>query len=140
MQLTRLIYASNHGGIEREGLEDILIKSQANNKQDGITGLLISSDEDFIQLIEGGRTVVAKCFMRIMQDDRHQNIKVLLASPIESRLFSSWDMQSISASQINTNSLNQYLRNGSFDSDEMSHEDIEELFSKLSKELEDIKS
>ena len=71
MQLTRLIYTSNHGGIEKKDLEEILETSKSNNDKDGITGLLISSDEDFIQLVEGGRTAVSKCFMRIMQDYRH---------------------------------------------------------------------
>lgn len=135
MQLTRLIYTSNHGGIEKKDLEEILETSKSNNDKDGITGLLISSDEDFIQLVEGGRTAVSKCFMRIMQDYRHQGIKILLASPIQSRLFDKWGMCLIDITAPESGSIKDYFLNGVFDADEMTHEEIENLFVDLSKNL-----
>ncbi|TGN55603.1 BLUF domain-containing protein [Paracoccus liaowanqingii] len=135
MQLTRLIYVSNHSGIEDTSLEAILEKSKINNKIDDITGLLICSGEDFIQLIEEGRTVVAKCFMRIMQDERHRDIRIVFSKPVDSRLFPEWNMQNVSASQIRKEPLNKYWINGLFEPDEMSHEDIEELFIFLSGEV-----
>ena len=46
MQLTRLVYASYHGGTTVKALGDILDQSQANNEVDGITGILVASDED----------------------------------------------------------------------------------------------
>jgi len=133
MQLTRLIYTSNHGGIEKKDLEDILEVSKIKNDEDGITGLLFSSDEDFIQLIEGGRTAISKCFMRIMHDHRHQGIKVLLASPIQERLFDKWSMRLIDITAPESGKVRDYFINGVFDTDEMSHEEIENLFVDMSK-------
>ena len=100
MQLTRLVYASYHGGTTVKALGDILDQSQANNEVDGITGILVASDEDFMQFLEGGRTVVAECMMRIMKDERHQNIRILLAREAETRLFSGWSMRGIDASRL----------------------------------------
>lgn len=131
-QLTRLVYASHHGGIADEALEGILQVSHANNDEDGITGLLIASDEDFVQLLEGGRTAVAKCFMRIMQDVRHQHIRVLLAGPIEQRLCEKWSLHYTDASQLDQDILSRYWINGHFEPDEMSPASLEDLFRDLS--------
>lgn len=100
MQLTRLVYASHHGGTSEEALRDIFDRSCLNNENDGITGLLIAGEEDFLQLLEGGRTAVAECMMRIMKDDRHQRIRILLAGETGTRLFSQWSMRCLTAAQI----------------------------------------
>ena len=100
MQLTRLVYASHHGGTSEEALRDIFDRSRLNNQKDGITGLLIAGEEDFLQLLEGGRTEVAECMMRIMKDDRHQRIRILLAGETGSRLFSEWSMRCMTTAQI----------------------------------------
>ncbi|TNH37782.1 BLUF domain-containing protein [Paracoccus haeundaensis] len=132
MQLTRLIYASNHGGIKKEALDDILEESRRNNIRDDITGLLISSDEDFIQLIEGGRTVISNCFMRIMQDTRHRYINVLLTQGVDSRLFPKWSMRNVDVTNLKKDIIDKYWSKGAFDSQEMAHADIEALFLRFS--------
>ena len=67
---------------------------------EGLAGLLIAGEEDFLQLLEGGRTEVAECMMRIMKDDRHQRIRILLAGETGSRLFSEWSMRCMTTAQI----------------------------------------
>jgi hypothetical protein len=133
MQLTRLVYASYHGGTTVKALGDILDQSQANNEVDGITGILVASDEDFMQFLEGGRTVVAECMMRIMKDERHQNIRILLAREAETRLFSGWSMRGIDASQLNQRVRDRYWTCGAFGPGYLSHAEIEELCIALSK-------
>ncbi|MFN3273413.1 MAG: BLUF domain-containing protein [Paracoccus sp. (in: a-proteobacteria)] len=120
MQLTRLAYASNHGGIADDALDDILRRSRTNNDKDGITGVLVVSDEEFVQLLEGPRTAVSRCFMRIMQDVRHHHIRVLLAGAIESRLCAEGGMRCIATSQSDQGPLSRYWINGTFEPDEMS--------------------
>ncbi|TJZ89944.1 BLUF domain-containing protein [Paracoccus gahaiensis] len=132
MQLTKLIYTSNHGGLTAKALDDLLLKSRANNERDGITGVLIASDEDFMQLLEGGRAVVAECFMRIMKDDRHQSIRVLMAGESGARLFSEWSMCSLDASQVDKGIVSRYWINGTFDPARMSQVAIEDLCRELS--------
>ena len=132
MQLTRVIYASNHGGVDAGALDDILLRSRANNERDGITGVLVASEENFMQLLEGGRTVVAECFMRIMKDIRHQHIKVLLADEAGFRLFSKWSMHCVDTSHAEQEILSRYRIDGTFDPAGMSQAAIEELCLALS--------
>lgn len=100
MQLTRLVYTSHHGGTSEEALRGIFERSCINNENDGITALLIAGDEDFLQLLEGGRTAVAECMMRIMKDGRHQRIRILLAGDTGSRLLPQWSLRGLKAAQM----------------------------------------
>lgn len=127
MLLTKLIYTSTHGGLNAAACNDILLTSCANNKRDEITGALVVGPEDFLQILEGGRAVVAGCFMRIMHDDRHTNIKVLLACEAEARLFPEWGMYCIKTSRIRQKILSHYLIDGVFNPALMSQKNIEDL-------------
>ncbi len=127
MQLTRLIYASNHDGLAFETVDHILQKSRANNVASGITGALVITDTQFMQLLEGDRTAVAGCFMRIMQDDRHRDIQVICAGDVGHRLFSEWSMHLIKASRIKQDILSRYFINGTFDPAGMSEGAVSDL-------------
>lgn len=127
MQLTRLVYVSNHGGITENTLEHILAQSRHNNARDGLSGLLIVGEEDFLQWLEGGKTAVAQCFMRIMQDVRHRHIHVLLAGPIETRLCGQSSMQLAETSKLDGDLAARHDIGGAFDPDALSEETIEAL-------------
>lgn len=132
MQLTRLIYASNHDGTAVETLDRILQTSRANNARDGITGALVISEHHFMQLLEGDRTAVGQCFMRIMQDDRHHGIQVISSGDAEHRLFVEWSMHRIETSRIKQEILSRYMIDGTFDPVRMSQFAIEDLCRTLS--------
>ncbi|TGN49788.1 BLUF domain-containing protein [Paracoccus liaowanqingii] len=132
MGLTKLIYASNHGGQSAGALHDILETSRANNKRDGITGVLVAGEEDFMQLLEGEKDAISICFMRIMKDKRHQNIWVIQAGDAVSRLFPKWSMHCIETSRVDKAIMSRYLINGSFFPTEMSQASIEGLCDDLS--------
>lgn len=132
MPLTKLVYASHHGGLNPGVLDDILVRSRANNERDGITGVLVACEEDFMQLLEGERAVVAECMMRIMKDDRHTNIHIILAGETKSRLFPQWSLYSIEASQGDRDILLRYMTNGAFEPTQMSQTAIESLCRELS--------
>ena len=119
MRLTKLAYASHHGGVDKKSLDDIMISSRRNNERDNITGVLISGEEDFMQYIEGGHTVIAKCFMRIMQDIRHQHIRILFAGAAEFRVCPQWTLQEVKESSREERIISQYWIGGKFDPDEM---------------------
>jgi hypothetical protein len=125
MRLTKLIYASNHGGLNSGVLEDILLSSRQNNARDGITGMLVVSNDNFMQILEGDRTAVAECFMRIMQDDRHQKILVMLSCEIASRQFPSWSMKCIKTSRLEQAIKLSYFFDGTFYPTRMSQKAIE---------------
>ncbi|QDA35766.1 BLUF domain-containing protein [Paracoccus liaowanqingii] len=135
MSLAKLIYTSNHGGLDDGALDDILQRSRANNEHDGISGVLIASDEDFMQFLEGERSVIEECFMRIMKDDRHQCIRVWVAGETPARSFSKWSMHCIPVSQVEQDIVSRYFINGVFDPTQMTQVAIEELCAALSARL-----
>ena len=70
----------------------ILETSQANNKRDGITGMLCVFDSNFLQFLEGAPQEVSATFQRIRNDQRHSGIIELYEEPIDGRLFGNWSM------------------------------------------------
>ena len=132
MQLTRLIYASNHDGITPEMLDRILQASRANNVRDGITGALVIGERHFLQLLEGDRSAIGRCMMRVMQDNRHHGIQVISTGEVGHRLFYEWSMHSIETSRMKKAILSNYEINGAFDPVRMSQFAIEDLCRVLS--------
>lgn len=131
MELTRLVYASNHGGIEKATLRGIMQDSRAWNEKHDITGLLVVGEEDFFQLIEGPRSQVAACFMRIMQDLRHCGIQVLLAGPVTDRSCPDWRLHEIPAPDLTSTMIDRYGVDGEFQPHRMSKDQIEGLIEEL---------
>lgn len=132
MNLTRLIYSSHHAGLDATIHAKILRTSRENNARDLITGALIISEGGFTQLLEGGRSEVAQCFVRIMKDTRHENIQVLSCGDVIQRLFVDWDMHLIPASRIKQTIMSNYLINNTFDPMQMSEIAIVDLCRTLS--------
>lgn len=73
-------------------LEFFLEKIRDKNLADSITGLLLYSDGNFMQLIEGSDETVSRTFSRIQSDPRHKGIIKLLDEPIDQRVFPDWKM------------------------------------------------
>lgn len=131
MELTKLVYSSNHSGLSAGAVESIQRSSNFNNDRDEITGVLVVGEEDFLQILEGERSAVAECFMRIMKDNRHKDVRVLLALEQSQRSFSKWGMFCIRASKENRSLISPYYVDGIFDPTKMSREAIESLFQDL---------
>lgn len=96
MKLYRLIYMSDAAEfIEWTDLKEILLKSQANNAELNITGLLVMLSRKFVQVLEGPRDPLNILYARILQDPRHENSRLLSYKPIHERHFGEWPMQGI---------------------------------------------
>lgn len=115
MQVTRLVYTSKHKGLSHQAIDAIMQKSRANNVRDLITGVLIVGDNYFMQLVEGTRAEISRCFMRIMQDRNHHDIQVISCGDVSKRLFQEWNMQLIEASRIRKEIVSCYEVGGIFD-------------------------
>ena len=103
--LVRLMYASRTTeAFKPESLSAILKKSTANNPSVGVTGVLCSSGEVFLQVLEGGRSQVSALYNRIATDPRHRDVVMLSYEEIEERSFAGWAM-----GQVNMNRLNPAL-------------------------------
>ena len=88
-----LVYLSTARSLFSDSdLMDLLKKSQANNQAAGITGLLLYSNGNFIQLLEGEAEIVRALYSRITQDPRHHNCIQLFDRATQARLFPEWSM------------------------------------------------
>ena len=99
MALYRLIYVSQAiSGLEYPDFIEILQKSEFNNTQVGITGMLVFGDTMFLQVLEGSRRLVSETYNRILLDKRHVNAELIDFSEIDHRNFGVWSMKLV---QIN---------------------------------------
>ncbi|MDA0664893.1 MAG: BLUF domain-containing protein [Proteobacteria bacterium] len=73
-------------------LDDILTRSRRNNAAEGITGLLIFHDGNFLQVLEGETEKVLACYDRITGDPRHGGCLVIPSPAPATRYFGAWDM------------------------------------------------
>lgn len=93
MALSRLIYMSRPFGFTEGVLNSILLISRHNNTRDDVTGALICRADIYLQWLEGPEAAVAAAYERIARDDRHLEIKQLIAGPVTERLFARWAMR-----------------------------------------------
>ncbi|MBC6699198.1 BLUF domain-containing protein [Hymenobacter puniceus] len=73
-------------------LRQLLNQARANNRQLGITGLLLFSHDSFLQVLEGEQHATEDLFSRIKADHRHSGIQTLSNGSIQQRIFPDWSM------------------------------------------------
>lgn len=73
-------------------LSDLLTQCRRNNAALGVTGMLLYSDGNFMQALEGEEAAVDALVAKIAKDPRHKAMKVLLRLPIAQRRFDGWSM------------------------------------------------
>jgi hypothetical protein len=100
MQLFQLIYMSSLVTDQPALLPSILEASVRNNKQNGITGMMLYVDGNVLQVLEGEREIVLKTFRAIEADPRHKGIFVLIEQEVASRQFAAWSMGFRHLSQV----------------------------------------
>ena len=93
MGLYRIVYHSRASDKMKDSqIFNIVEKAQKHNKEVGITGLLLFISNSFIQLLEGEEKEVKASYQKIMQDERHDQSKIILQGNITKRDFTSWNM------------------------------------------------
>lgn len=92
INLYQLVYTSlrNPSCNERE-IEQILVACQRNNPSKNVTGILLHSDNYFIQYLEGNKDII-KLYDLIKDDTRHRRPVLLSYGPLQERVFPSWHM------------------------------------------------
>jgi hypothetical protein len=88
-----LVYVSSAvTPFSRQEQENLLSQCRERNLRDGITGLLLYKDGNFMQMLEGDKGAVEASFQRIKTDPRHHGIIRLIQGEVSSRDFSDWSM------------------------------------------------
>lgn len=88
-----LIYVSSATSLfTAEDLKNLLLKSRENNHKAGITGLLLFSEGNFIQVIEGNAEAIDRLYAKIKSDVRHDGFLILNEGVTSERNFPEWTM------------------------------------------------
>lgn len=93
MSLTQIIYSSKPFGFDTSMLDGILSVSRRLNARDNITGTLVCRADMYLQLIEGPEAAIQSTYKRIIADDRHLDINLLISRGVTDRLFPKWAMR-----------------------------------------------
>ena len=94
MNKCRLIYRSfcTDKLMSNEALRELIEQSARNNRAAGITGMLILSGDQFLQVLEGPDVAVNALYCKIIQDERHHDARLISYGPAEESYFDDWGM------------------------------------------------
>lgn len=73
-------------------LREIVQRSATRNEIAGVTGMLWSDGDHFVQALEGSEEAVSATMQRILADHRHTSIEIAEAREIQSPRFGAWSM------------------------------------------------
>jgi hypothetical protein len=93
--MRQIIYRSTTTAESRNAIDDIpdiLREAAARNGVDGISGLLYTEADAFLQAIEGNPESVEDLLDRLRNDPRHRDLQILIDRPIDRREFGDWAM------------------------------------------------
>lgn len=91
----RLIYKSiaKDATLDNEALAAIEQTAINHNGRNKITGLLVLSGNQFLQVLEGESSKVNELYSRIVTDPRHEKVELISFEPIAERYFDAWAMR-----------------------------------------------
>lgn len=91
--LSQLIYVSTRkANCTAQEIEKILNSCKKNNPTMHATGVLLYSQDKFIQYLEGDSKELLSLYDKIKQDARHEKIRMVSYGPIKEKSFPSWHM------------------------------------------------
>ncbi len=89
----RVIYVSRSLiGDQPDALRAIVQHAAARNQAAGVTGMLWSDGDHFVQALEGSEADVSATMQRILADRRHYSIEIAEARTIQTPRFGAWSM------------------------------------------------
>jgi hypothetical protein len=91
--LERLVYRSKAthklGSLH---LFNLLMECRKRNRELGITGHLLYTEEIFVQCIEGPSASIDALWQSLQRDERHHSLELLTRGPETVRRFADWSM------------------------------------------------
>lgn len=98
--------------LTRDEIDEVLKWSENWNNDHHITGLLLYSDGNFFQVIEGEKAVILRLFESIMKDVRHHSIIKIFGKEIKKEVFTEYKGAFASEhSKYDEETLERYLNN-----------------------------
>lgn len=95
MPICRLIYRSTacEDTLSNKELAAIQHLSVENNSNKGVTGLLVLSGDQFLQVLEGESKDINELYAKILQDSRHHSVRLISFESVPERFFENWAMR-----------------------------------------------
>ncbi|HEX4693869.1 BLUF domain-containing protein [Sphingomonas sp.] len=93
--MRQIIYRSVTTADSRRAADDIpaiLGEAAPRNGVDGITGLLYTEQDHFLQAIEGPEESMRDLVDRLASDGRHRDMRILVDRAVDEREFGDWAM------------------------------------------------
>lgn len=92
MLFYQLVYKSTRKpNCDETEIQNILDSCKRNNPSKDITGVLLHSENHFIQYLEGSKEII-NLYDLIKEDTRHKNAVLLSYGPLKERVFPAWHM------------------------------------------------
>jgi len=92
-ELYQIVYVSTaNPQLTEDALLELLSASQKRNAERAISGLLLHSDGNIIQVIEGPRRHVRELYAKIAIDRRHRRVTTMASRSIKTRDFPQYKM------------------------------------------------
>jgi hypothetical protein len=144
--LYRLVYASRatfkpfNLGVEN-GLDGnvarILAESRQNNQKRHLVGALYYGGGCFFQCLEGDKQDIDALYAKLLKDSRHRDLKILKYQPVDSIVFTSWEMKYATIDQEIRAFLHKYHL-AKFDPYRLDSAMIDELLETLEQAQDDV--
>jgi hypothetical protein len=91
--LKRIIYSSQAAiDFSPDELVGLLELARSKNEESHLTGMLLYCSQSFLQMLEGDPGALEATYARIVADDRHTNLRLLMAAEVSGPLFPDWTM------------------------------------------------
>ncbi len=101
MTYSYIYLSSAIGTVTPRELERILQTARFRNEADGVTGMLLFHDGNFMQFLEGPEEAVLRCVHeRIEPARQHRGLITLQSRPVTDRDFADWRMAYVPFEQV----------------------------------------
>jgi hypothetical protein len=115
--MIHIIYASvATEGFTSAQLTELLQKARVENERLQLTGMLLYSDGNFFQVLEGEPDAVDGMYKKLHLDKRHHQLTMVVREPIAKRYFADWSMgfSSVTPEELSeVDGLNDFFQGGS---------------------------
>ena len=111
----RLVYASRanfsagtDNATVNADVARILMQSRRNNPAKNITGVLVHGGGLFMQVLEGPEKEVLRQYVKILDDPRNSDARIIQVSPANNRLFDKWSMGGIASDPMDFQHISEF--------------------------------
>lgn len=91
------------------GLKNMLDQCNENNAKLKVTGILLVTGNQFLQVLEGPIKFVNEIFCKIMLDKRHHTVELIDYGQIYNPFFFYWSMRLVNVEQLPEPTRNDFL-------------------------------